>query len=199
MGTDELRKRENWQSESGDRALKAEDIFYNVFKEAFKSSDFEVVVKPTDLNNIYKKIKLDETVLQTIFQPAQDYGKHGVAPDFAIRNNATGKTLYIEVKRQDGWVEGKKPSAGRGNAHERLCKYFTPGLLNKMRTTSNITSSDLPFWVIFVGDITRDPKRVREIHCWFDNYCDNFFLWQDTNDGTAIINHFNEKIKTLLL
>ena len=151
MGTDELRKRENWQSESGDRALKAEDIFYNVFKEAFKSSDFEVVVKPTDLNNIYKKIKLDETVLQTIFQPAQDYGKHGVAPDFAIRNNATGKTLYIEVKRQDGWVEGKKPSAGRGNAHERLCKYFTPGLLNKMRTTSNITSSDLPFWVIFVG------------------------------------------------
>jgi len=41
--------------------------------------------------------------------------KHGIVPDYAIDNIKTKKTLYIEVKRQDGWVEGKSRSAGRGN------------------------------------------------------------------------------------
>ena len=57
----------------------------------------------------------------------------GVSPDFSITNTRTGKILFGEIKRQDGWVEGKDPSAGRGNAHERMCKLFTPGLLNAYR------------------------------------------------------------------
>jgi type II restriction enzyme MunI len=61
--------------------------------------------------------------------PAGRYGRHGIIPDFAIDNLKTKKPLYVEVKRQDGWVEGKEKSAGRGNAHERSCKFFTPGLL----------------------------------------------------------------------
>lgn len=44
-------------------------------------------------------------------------------------NVETGKILFGEIKRQDGWVENKLPSAGIGNAHERLCKLFSPGLL----------------------------------------------------------------------
>ncbi len=30
--------------------------------------------------------------------------------------------------------------------------------------------SILPFWVVLEGDITRDPKRNREISFWFDEY-----------------------------
>jgi hypothetical protein len=97
--------------------------------------------------------------------------KHGVFPDFAIDNKKTGKTIYVEVKRQDGWVENKKRSAGRGNAHERLCKYFTPGLLQILRKQGKIEEPNLPFWIIFQGDITRDPCRVREVNrAFFKKY-----------------------------
>ena len=81
----------------------------------------------------------------------------------------TGKILFGEIKRQDGWVEGKDPSAGRGTAHERMCKLFTPGLMKAYRKIGKIDdTSILPFWVVLEGDITRDPKRNREIAFWFD-------------------------------
>lgn len=105
-------------------------------------------------------------MLSQIFNPDIDLENTlwGVSPDFAIENTETRKILFGEIKRQDGWVEGKDPSAGRGNAHERLCKLFTPGLLNVYRKIVGIDTEDiLPFWVVFEGDITRDPKRVREI------------------------------------
>jgi len=124
--------------------------------------------------------------------------KHGVSPDFAIDNKETGKTIYVEVKRQDGWVEGKKRSAGRGNAHERLCKYFTPGLLQILRKQGKINEPNLPFWIIFQGDITRDPCRVREITCWFNGYAANYFFWRNTEDKSPLVEHFLEYIKPLL-
>lgn len=89
-------------------------------------------------------------------------------------------------------------SAGRGNAHERLCKFFTPGLLRVLRKQGKIIDSYLPFWVVFGGNITRDPKRVREITQWFETYQDNFFMWRTAPDSELLINHFDEKIKPLL-
>ena len=50
-----------------------------------------------------------------------------------LNNIKTKKTIYVEVKRQDGWVEGKERKAGRGNAHERSNKFFTPGLQRLLR------------------------------------------------------------------
>ncbi|MFH0937914.1 MAG: MunI family type II restriction endonuclease [Planctomycetota bacterium] len=32
-------------------------------------------------------------------------------------------------------------SAGRGNAHERSCKYFTPGLLEMMRNQGSLVET----------------------------------------------------------
>ena len=107
--------------------------------------------------------------------------------------------MFGEIKRQDGWVEGKSPSAGRGNAHERLCKLFAPGVEKICRKIGQIYDEDiLPFWVVFMGDITRDPKRVREITYWFDDYIDNFFMWRPNMLGNDLINHFNEKLKKYL-
>ena len=124
--------------------------------------------------------------------------RNGIQPDGAIRNKKNGKTIYVEIKRQDGWVEGKPRSAGRGNAHERLCKYFTPGLLTKLRDTGNIDSQHLPFWIVFQGDITRDPCRVREIKYWFGEYQANYFFWRDTKNADALIDHFKNHIYPIL-
>ncbi|WP_418903389.1 MunI family type II restriction endonuclease [[Ruminococcus] torques] len=69
---------------------------------------------------------------------------------------------YSKIYKES--YNGKKPSAGRGNAHERMCKLFTPGLIKAYRQIGGITDPDiLPFWVVLEGDITRDPKRNREI------------------------------------
>jgi hypothetical protein len=86
------------------------------------------------------------------------------------------KTIYVEVKRQDGWVKGKPRSAGRGNAHERSCKFFAPGLQKIMKEKGNLGDNVLPFWTVFQGDITRDPCRVREITLWYDNYKAHYFF-----------------------
>lgn len=124
--------------------------------------------------------------------------RHGITPDFAIRNNLNGKEIYVEIKRQDGWVENKRRYDGRGNAHERLCKYFTPGLLRLLRSESKIDSDKLPFWIVFQGDITRDICHVKEIRLWFDGNESNIFFWRDVKSPAPLIEHFITHILPLL-
>lgn len=132
MGTKELRKREVWQDTSGGKAALAEANFCDLFTKEFEGTDFRVRPKPREFNDIYSKIKLSPEVLATTYDPGRSW-THGVILDYPIDNVKTDKTLYVEVKRQDGWVEGKPSSAGRGNAHERSSKFFTPGLLKILR------------------------------------------------------------------
>lgn len=179
MAKKDLQGRDNWQTESGPggKAGVAEQNLISVFKEAFKDTDYVISDHPTDLKHLYENVELPAKTIAAIFNPdlatmknAQKRG-WGVSPDFSITNKKTGKILFGEIKRQDGWVEGKDPSAGRGNAHERMCKLFTPGLMKAYRQISKISDpSILPFWVVLEGDITRDPKRNREIAFWFDEY-----------------------------
>jgi len=199
MGTKELRKRKIWQDSSGQKAVQAELKFRAVFLDEFQGSNFKIRDKPKEFKGIYNDVKLTKKVLAKIYSPKGGYGPHGITPDHAIDNNKTKKTLYVEVKRQDGWVEGKKPSAGRGNAHERLGKFFTPGLLKKMREKGKLGDDVLPFFVIFQGDIARDPKRVREITSWFgEENSAHFFFWSNPADNKSLINHFNKNLKHLL-
>jgi len=198
MGTKELRKRDIWQDYSGKNAGQAEQDFYDVFSKEFKGTDFTIHAKPQEFRKIYVDVKLSKKVLSEIYTPDIEIKKHGISPDYVIVNNKTKKRLYVEVKRQDGWVEGKKRSAGRGNAHERSCKYFTPGLLKILREKGKLGDDVLPFWTVFQGDITRDPCRVREIHLWYTGYSDHFFLWNNSADGASLIDHFNKKLKHLL-
>ena len=198
MGKDELRKRLIWQDSSGPQADIAEKKFYEVFLRAFEGTDYEIVSKPKEFNNIYSDVKLTPEVQAGIYNPEGEVWRHGIIPDYAIVNSKTGKTLYVEVKRQDGWVEGKKRNAGRGNAHERSNKFFTPGLLKILRERGKLGDNVLPFWVVFQGDIARDPKRVREITLWYDGYNDHFFMWSSLADDQALLNHFEKKLKRLL-
>lgn len=198
MSTRELRKRDNWQTAGGGKAGTAERTFHQVFLREFEGTYFRIRRRPNEFKNIYVKIPISKQVLDAIYNPNETW-THGITPDYAIDNIKTKKTLYVEVKRQDGWVEGKLRKAGRGNAHERSCKFFTPGLLKILRKRGGLGSKALPFWVVFQGDIARDPKRVREIHCWYGKYSAHFFLWHRSTDSAPLINHFNTKLKHLLL
>jgi hypothetical protein len=198
MGTKELRKRDTWQDISGGKAGLAERGFYDIFCKEFEDSDFRIRSKPREFKDIYSRIVLPDNVRAQIYNPDENW-IHGVILDYAIDNVKTKKTLYVEVKRQDGWVEGKPRNAGRGNAHERSCKFFTPGLLKIMRAAGGLGEKVLPFWVVFQGDIARDPKRVREVTCWYAQHSAHFFMWCDSTDGKQLIAHFNRRLKHLLL
>lgn len=191
MASSALRLRENWQTLSGELAAVAEQDFASVFHKLFTNTDYDLISKPREFHNVYYNYPLLERDEGQVYDPGREY-RHGFRPDFAICNNKTSKRIYVELKRQDGWVEGKKRSAGRGNAHERLCKYFTPGLMQMLRSHSGIQDM-LPFWVVFRGDITRDPCRVREITCWFSEYTNNFFFWRDHKHDLMVL-HFIEYI-----
>lgn len=199
MAGDALRGRDNWQTESGPggKAGTAEKDLIVALRDNLDPVIYEVNDHPTDLKHLYEYVKLSNKTMSEIFCPSESVMKAaqkrgwGVSPDFSIRNKKTGKILFGEIKRQDGWVEGKKPSAGRGNAHERMCKLFTPGLMKKYREISGITSGEiLPFWVVFEGDITRDPKRNREIAFWFDGYDKNYFMWRPQMSNEDLAEHF---------
>ena len=198
MGSIDNRFRRKWQDYGGSKATVAEHSFIEVFTKLFKDTEYEVVSQPTDFKDLYVDVNLTKEEMAAIYTPPEPNKKHGIQPDGAIRNIRTGKTIYVEIKRQDGWVEGKPRSAGRGNAHERLCKYFTPGLLQKLRSTGHIAQPNLPFWIVFQGDITRDPCRVREITYWFGNFKANYFFWRNTKNAEALIDHFENYIAPLL-
>lgn len=210
MASNELRNRANWQTESGYKALEVEERFSFALQTALNEvypGQFIVDRHPREFGDIYSTHELDEETLTEIYNVdmsetrANGNPKYvwGISMDFSIKNVNNNKTLFGEIKRQDGWVEDTAPSAGRGNAHERSCKYFTPGLLKVLREESNISEEILPFWLVFVGDITRDPKRNREISFWFQDYQSNFFMWRDTDDAGALLDFFENNLLPYLL
>lgn len=207
MGRVALHGRENWQTESGPRGKSgtAEKDLIEALKRNLDPETYEVDAHPKDFKHLYETVELSSKTLSEIFNPDALAMKQSkalgweITPDFAIRNKKTGKILFGEIKRQDGWVEGKSPSAGRGNAHERLCKLFTPGIIKKYREVSGIQDpSILPFWVVLEGDITRDPKRNREIAFWFDKYDKNYFMWRPQMSDAELVEHFNTYLKPYL-
>jgi len=198
MGSDANRLRKKWQDYSGRNAGRAELDFFETFRIVFEDSDYRIRQKPKEFNNIYVDVELDDKVLSEIYTPDDPITRHGVFPDYAIDNIKTNKTIYIEVKRQDGWVEGGKRSDGRGNAHERSCKFFTPGLQEILRKEGNLAEDVLPFWTVFQGDITRDPCRVREVTCWYGSYKGNFFFWRNPSDPDPLLEHFEIYIAPIL-
>lgn len=198
MGRTSLSNRSNWQKDTLNAATLFEEDFYSVLTEYFKGSKYRIRKKPNEFQNIYKNYELDDSVISEIYNPETEITKHGICPDFAIDNIFSGKTIYGDNKRQDGWVEGKTRHDGRGNAHERMCKYFSPGLQKKLREVGKIANNYLPFWIVLRGDITRDPCRVREINLWFDGNNQNLFFWRNNSDVSKLIEHFEKNIKPII-
>ena len=198
MSNDDLRGRDNWQKDGLEKATEAENNFFDVFEKYFEGTEYRIRSRPKELQHIYEDIELPDEILSEIYVPEKKPKRHGMVPDFAIDNTNTKKTIYVESKRQDGYVEGGVPEDGRGNAHERLSKYFLPGLQKILREMGNISEDVLPFWAVIQGNITRDLKRVNEMTVWFDGCEGHIFLWRDLTTTDLIINHFNEHIKPIL-
>ena len=109
MGKKELKKRKKRQDSSGKKAGVAEKTFFEVFLKEFKDTNLRIRSRPKEFKNIYSNIKLNKKILVDIYNPDREW-IHGVHPDFAIDNTKTKKPLYIEVKRQDGWMDRRKAS-----------------------------------------------------------------------------------------
>ncbi len=205
MASSELRKRANWQTIGGLKALATEEKFKSALQIALNAvypEQFIVEGHPKDFGNIYSTFDLPDDVLKNIYNvditelrsngnPKYSWG---ISMDFAIRNRKNNKVIFGEIKRQDGWVENTTMSAGRGNAHERSCKYFTPGLMKALRESSGVSEDILPFWVVLVGDITRDPRRNREIAFWYQGYEKNFYMWRNTDDIADMFDFFENNL-----
>ncbi len=198
MASEHNRLRRKWQDYSGGNAALAETSFFDSFNAMFTGTDYIIRAKPREFQNIYVDVKLKSEDLEQIYSPLAAITRHGVIPDYAISNTKTGRTIYVEVKRQDGWIDGGLRKDGRGNAHERSCKFFTPGLMRILRDSSKIPEPALPFWVVFLGNITRDPCRVREITCWYEGFDGHFFFWRQAPNPELLFAHFDEHIGPLL-
>ena len=97
MAKKDLSKRKIWQDYSGRNSAKAEHDFYNVFKNEFKNTNYEIVPKPNDFSKIYIDVKLDPNVEEEIYHPTEKINRHGISPDYKIINKSNQKTLYIET------------------------------------------------------------------------------------------------------
>ena len=210
MASSELRKRSNWQTISGYKALKIEELFQISLQDALNivyPNKFLVDRHPKEFGDIYSTYPLPKDVQEKIYdvdvsekQPnGRPKYKWGISMDFAIRNTESDKILFGEIKRQDGWIETTDMQTGRGNAHERSCKYFTPGLMRVLREKGKLSEEILPFWLVIVGDITRDPRRNREIAFWFQEYTKNYYMWRDTNDVGDLLDFFENNLLPYLL
>ena len=210
MASHELRNRANWQAISGAKAIQTEKLFQISLQSALNAvypGQFLVDRHPIEFGDIYSKYDLPKEVLEQIYNiDTNERNKNGklkykwgISMDFAIRNLENGKILFGEIKRQDGWVENTSPKAGRGNAHERFCKYFTPGLMRLLRETGGLSEEILPFWLIIAGDITRDPRRNREIAYWFQEYTKNYYMWRDTSDAGDMLDFFENDLLPYLI
>lgn len=103
----------------------------------------------------------------------------GIVPDFAIENVENGKIAFFEVKKQ-----GTKTNC-QGNAEERACKYFAPGIQS---LCSKIAGFDKPFFFIFMDGLANDEKKKAVITSWFDHedYRNKFLLWEPRDIKTLI-------------
>jgi len=134
---DELSKRDKWQDESTERGRLPENLVADVLSKHLQiKQEFEFIPKPSHLRKIY--------------------GERGIQPDFAIESKNTGKVIFGEIKRQ----------RAAGNAHERACKYFAPGIVRAAQEIGGIDG--FPFWMIFCNGIAISQRYREEISYWFN-------------------------------
>ena len=173
MAREHLSLRDNWQARGNFLGNEAERAFQAAIVSHL-DQNFQTDFKPLDLKGIYG---------------TNETGKsYGIIPDYLIRNTETGRAVFVEIKRQ----------AKRGNAHERACKYFTPGILTSARQIANQPDDAIPFWWVFTNGIATSEKYRREITHWFRGVEAHLLLWEDIDDPAVVKRHFDAHIRPLL-
>lgn len=150
-----LSLRDNWQAEANQRGRTSESKFDDVMSQIFATEGFDHYV-------LHRKVRH----LKRLYGP---HNRWGVVPDSAVENTRTNRTVFVEVKRQ----------RAAGNAHERACKFFAPGLVTKAQEVGNIRPEHYPFFWIFTNGMVESEKYRSEISFWFNSpkSKSHYFLW----------------------
>lgn len=167
-----LSERAIWQDRANADGARLEQVVHDVLVAYLReASPYSIDVKPRDLAKLYRS-------------------QWGAVPDLAVRNTDRDTTVWLEIKRQQ---------AG-GNAHERACKYFAPGLVRRAEKLANV---ERPFYFIFSGGIMDTPgksdKYHAEIETWFDapGWEDHVLKWVN-RDPVALCEWFEQSIRAAL-
>ena len=163
-----LSARKKWQDKANLGGLSREETAKKILETLLRDDPtYTLFERPQQLSKIYA-------------------AKWGIVPDFAIQNNRTLKIAFFETKRQ----------GPQGNAHERACKYFAPGLQAAM---SAIGGFPRPVFTIYMNGLTNDPKKVAEIAAWYEHpdWSDRYLLWPN-RDIETIIGYWETTVKGYL-
>ncbi|MFN9791126.1 MAG: MunI family type II restriction endonuclease [Holosporales bacterium] len=69
MGSEHNRMRRKWQDYGGNNAAVAENAFFECFTKVFQGTDYSIMAKPKDFQNIYVNVKLSDVEISEIFSP----------------------------------------------------------------------------------------------------------------------------------
>ena len=174
MAREHLSGRDEWQGKGVARGAGAEDVFHAVMRPHLTGLGMEPARRPSTLSGIYGKTGTGRP--------------HGIRPEYEIHNPATGKRVWVEIKRQ----------RAAGNAHERTCKHFMPGIVRSACEIGKHPPGVIPFWLVFTNGIARDPIYRQEITHWFRGCESNVMLWRSVDDHKEIMAHFDTCIAPLL-
>lgn len=210
MSSAALAARENWQAGANAGGAAHEMTVETVFRNYFATVDghnYAFISKPKVLDQLfleedYKKnpakyakpqepkkddTYYDETKKRFYRWTGKSWTekKLGMIPDGQIINKATGKSHFLEDKKQNG----------AGNAHERACRYGMPKIDAAIRERLGVSTQPVSW--IFAGDMTTDEKYILEIAATFPE--EHVLLVKPTDDAAAVIvAWFNRTIRPLL-
>lgn len=163
-----LSERAVWQDRANSAGSDLERVVHDVLAEYLQGDDsYSLEVKPKHLRGAYRE-------------------RWGPVPDLAIGNRVTGKRIWIEIKQQNA----------AGNAHERACKFLSPGLV---RYGADLAGVPRPFFFIFAGGIVDTPEKSDKYHAeidrWFDadGWHDHVLKWRN-HDPVSLCQWFTESI-----
>ena len=179
MTTHYLSIRSNWQLIANQSGNKHEATLFEALKSVLPTDQYEIIRKPDWFGQPYLEyahsvsplvkpdqpqdgdVWYDETSKQFMRQSFRRQGditlsvvspvKETFVPDIGIEHLQTGRKYIMECKYQKA----------EGNAHERACKYMTPGLIAIVQ--AKLGANYHPIGYAFDGGIARDAGYRREI------------------------------------
>ena len=138
----------------------SESAFVNAARLALDPAFYEVEEKPRDLRNLF---------------PPEAPGQRplGIELEAVILNTATGRQLYVEVKKQ----------GDAGNADERACKHHTVQFYKTMR--DHFGYDYHPIVTVFCESLAVNPRYTRKSKYYFEE--NQYFNWVDYDQDSISV------------
>jgi hypothetical protein len=207
-----LSTRANWEAAAGAAGKAVEDDVQRILETWFEATwpgEFIVQKHPSDLRQIYYEYDYQQNpeLYRKPAAPGADdvwydevnrefralKGKKEVAaqcggciPDIKIQCKATGKSYFVECKRQND----------AGNAHERCAKYATPSIVKLIQGHAN--GQHHPIGYLFTGALTEKRKYQVELRATFGFAADHLFFWKTQRPAAALVGWIGRVVVPLL-